>query len=226
MILFFAAVFSYLFFVVRFSWQSIAWFRTSGPAVAYPVILRKVSAAVSITTLLDILFFRRLFTTGKFLWIGSWLFHVSFVLVALRHTRYFFRSLPECLIFLQPFGVAAGYLLPLSLLFLMMLRIIQKKHRYSSSYNYIISGMLLLISLTGVVMRTFFRPDLISVKQFALGIVSLRPQALPDSLLFLLHVGIFIALLPYLPTHILAAPFVNLEANRRREELRYLIHER
>lgn len=75
-------------------------------------------------------------------------------------------------------------------------------------------------------MRMFFRPDLLSVKQFALGIFGLSPQPLPDSILFFLHIGLFLLLLPFLPPHIIAAPFVNLEANRRMEELRYVIHER
>jgi nitrate reductase gamma subunit len=226
LIFFFAAVFSYLFFVVRFAWQSIIWFRASGHAAAYPVFLKRVPASVCIGTVLDILFFRRIFNTSKPLWIGSWVFHISFFLVALRHMRFFFPSLPDCLIFLQPVGLIAGYLLPLSLLYLIALRTSQKKERYASLYNYIISGMLLLISSIGVVMRMFFRPDMLRVKEFSLGIFGLSPQPLPDSSLFLFHLALFLLLLPYLPTHIIAAPFVNLEANRRMEELRYVIHER
>jgi nitrate reductase gamma subunit len=177
-------------------------------------------------TVLDILFFRRLFNTSKLLWIGSWVFHISFFFVALRHLRFFFPSLPDCLIFIQPVGLIAGYLLPLSLLYLMTLRTVQNKDRYSSSYNYAISGMLFFISTIGLAMRIFFRPDVVSVKQFSLGILGLSPQPLPDSPLFLLHVGLFFLLLPFLPTHMIAAPFVNLEANRRIEELRHVIHER
>jgi len=221
-----SALVAYLFFMVRFAWQSIIWFRASGPAAAYPVFFKKVPASVYISTVLDILFFRRIFNTSKPLWIGSWVFHVSFALVALRHMKYIFPTLPDCLILLQPVGLIAGYLLPLSLLYLMVLRTVKKKDRYVSSYNYFISGMLLLISSTGVAIRAFFRLDLISVKQFALGIFGLSPQVLPDSMLFLLHIGLFLLLLPFLPTHIIAAPFVNLEANRRLEELRYVIHER
>jgi len=225
-LIFSAALVAYFFFMVRFAWQSISWFRASGHAAAYPVFLKKVPASVCISTVLDILLFRRIFNSSKLLWAGSWIFHISFLFVALRHMRYFFPSLPDCLILLQPVGVAAGYLLPLSLLFLMVLRALQKKDRYASSYNYIISGILFLISSSGVIMRIFFRPDLISVKKFALGIFGLSPQALPDSSLFLFHIALFLLLLPYLPTHIIAAPFVNLEANRRLEELRYVIHER
>ncbi|MDP2157243.1 MAG: hypothetical protein Q8K68_05995 [Nitrospirota bacterium] len=226
LIFFFAAVFSYLFFLVRFTWQGIIWFRASGHAAAYPVFLRKIPATVYISTMMDILLFRRIFDTSKLLWAGSWVFHISFFFVALRHMRYFFPSLPDCLILLQPVGLIAGYLLPFSLLYLMILRAVQKKDRYTSSYNYIISGMLLLISSIGVVMRIFFRPDLVSVKQFTLGIFGLSPHTLPDSSLFLVHIALFLLLLPYLPSHIIAAPFVNLEANRRSEELRYVIHER
>jgi nitrate reductase gamma subunit len=225
-LLFVAALAAYLLFLIRFAWQSIIWFRASGQAVAYSVFLAKVPARIYIGTVLDILFFRRIFNTSKLLWIGSWVFHVSFVFVAMRHMKYFFPTLPDCLILLQPVGTVAGYLLPLSLLYLIALRSVQKKDRYASSYNYIISGMLLFISTVGLTMRMFFRPDLLSVKQFSLGIFGLSPQPLPDSMMFLLHIGLFLLLLPFLPTHMLAAPFVNLEANRRLEELKYVIHER
>jgi len=226
LIFFLAALFSYLLFLVRFAWQSVLWFRASGQAAAYPLFLPRPPATVCIITALDIILFRRIFTSSKPLWIGSWLFHISFVFVAMRHMRYFFPSLPGCVVFLQPVGVAAGYLLPLSLLYLLVLRTVQKKHRYTSIYNYVLTGMLLLISSAGIIMRTFFRPDLPGVKQFALGIFSLSPQALPDSSLFLFHFSLFLLMLPFLPTHLIAAPFVNLEANRRWEELRYVIHER
>jgi len=223
---FFAAVVIYLFFIVRFVWLVIIWLRASGNATAYPVFLTRVPVRVYVITVLDILFFRRIFDTSKLLWIGSWVFHVSLFFVALRHMRYFFPSVPDCLIFFQPVGLIAGYLLPLSLLYLIALRTAQKKDMYASSYNYAISGMLFFISTVGLMMRMYFRPDLLSVKQFSLGIFGLSPQPLPDSMLFLLHIGLFLLLLPFLPTHIIAAPFVNLEANRRVEELRYVIHEK
>jgi len=225
-IIFAAALLSYLLFVARFSWQALQVLRASSHAIPYPVFLNRRPAVVYISTLLDLLFFRRIFSTNKLLWAASWIFHISFFFVTLRHMRFVFPSLSACLVFLQPAGVVAGYMLPLSLLYLIASRIAQKKDGYASSYNYIISGMLFLISSTGLMMRTFFRPDLISVKQFALGIFGLSPHALPDSYLFFFHLGMFILLLPFLPTHIIAAPFVNLEANRRLEELRYVIHER
>lgn len=221
-----SAIASYLIFLVRSAWQGFQVLRSLVSAPRYPVFLRRVPASVYLSTILDILFFRRIFSSSKVLWLGSWVFHISLFFVALRHMRFFSPSLPDCLIFLQPVGLIAGYLLPLSLLYLLLLRTVQKKDRYASPYNYVISGMLLLTGAVGLAMRTFFRADVISVKQFSLGIFGLRPQPLPDSMLFLFHLGLFLLLLPFLPTHIIAAPFVNLEANRRTEELKYVIHER
>ncbi len=226
LIFFFAAIAAYLYFLVRFAWQGIQALRASASASHYPVFLRRVPASVYIATVLDILFFRRIFSSSRALWAGSWVFHMSLFWVALRHMRFFFPRLPDCMIFLQPVGLVAGYLLPLSLVYLIALRTVQKKDRYTSSYNYIISGILLLTGSVGLAMRMFYRPDVLGVKQFSLGIFGLSPQPLPDSMLFLFHLGLFLLLLPFLPTHIIAAPFVNLEANRRREELKYVIHER
>ncbi len=224
-IVFCGALLSYLAFLIRFAWQAVAWFRATDRTFLYPRFRGRTSPPVCASTGLDIFFFRRIFSSGKLLWLGSWTFHVSLFFVALRHARYFFPTLPDCLIFIQPVGVFFGYLLPVSLLFLIVLRSMRKKYRYVSSYNHVISGMLLLISASGIVMRNFFRPDLVTVKQFSLGIVSLSPAALPDSPIFLLHGIAFVVLLPYLPTHLLAAPFVTLEANRRNEELKDIIHE-
>lgn len=226
LIAFFCALLSYFLFIFRFAWQGIIWLKTSASRQLYSQSVGAAPATVYLSTVLDLLFFRRTFSTGKFLWTGSWIFHLSFFFVALRHTRFFFSSLPDCLIFLQPAGLVAGYLLPVSLLYLIGRRLLAGKERYASPYNYGLSVMLFLISSIGLAMRMFFRPDVVMVKQFSLGIVSFSPQPLPESLLFLFHFGLFLFLLPYLPTHILAAPFVNLEANRRAEELRYVIHDK
>jgi len=224
-IVFCAALISYLVFVSRFAWQGITYLRAAGQSAAYPRFLSTTPTSVYIATLLDILLFRRVFSVDKLLWMGSWTFHVSFFFVILRHVRYFFSSLPDCFTILQPIGVFFGYLLSVSLLFLIMLRVSQKKDRYVSSYNYVITGMLFLISVTGVMMRNFFRPDLVVVKQFCLGVFGLSPAVLPESPAFLMHSVMFLVLLPYLPAHFFAAPFVNLEANSRKEELRGIMHE-
>jgi len=215
----------YALFLSRFAWHSLLWLRASAQP-SYSAAFRKAPAFVYIASAIDILFFRRIFISGKMLWIGSWLFHLSLVLVGIRHLRFLCRSLPSCLILLQPTGVFAGYVLACSVFYLIILRSVRRKNRYASAYNYFILCMLLLISIIGLVMRNFFIPDLVEVKYFMLGVFGLQPQPLPDSLLFILHFSLFLVLLPYLPVHILAAPLVNLEANRRREELRFIIHDK
>ena len=222
---FIAALASYALFLARFAWNVIVWFRSpNGDSTMLSERMRK-SSLPCISTLLDILFFRRIFRSSKSLWPGSWIFHLAFVFVLLRHLKFIFPSLPDCLIALQPLGLVAGYLLPFSLLYIIALRSVRKKERYTSFYNYGIAVMLFLVSTSGLIMRLFFRVDQSSVKYFSLGIVTLRPHAIPDNPLFLFHILTVMLLLPNLPLHLIAAPFVLFNANRREEELRYMIHE-
>ena len=225
-LIFIAAISAYILFVGKFLHQSFIWFRVSSPAYVPYHLKRAELASAFVPTILDMVFFRRVFAMSKMLWVGSWLFHISFLFVVLRHLRYFFTSIPDCVVFFQPVGVAAGYLLPSALLFLLVMRAMKKKDQYVSAYNRFISSMLLFISLSGLLMRNYFRADLLEVKRFTLGIMALSPQSVPDDLTFLFHVGLFILLLPFLPVHLFAAPLVTLEANMRSEGLKYIIHEK
>jgi hypothetical protein len=83
-----------------------------------------------------------------------------------------------------------------------------------------------LTSLTGVLIETTFRTNLVDVKAFMLGIVAFSPAALPDSLLFIVHFCLVLILLPSLPFHLIASPVITMEARRREERLNLVIHEK
>lgn len=223
--MFATVIFVYSSFVTRFAWHVILWLRASGQSQYRQNSSAKASGSAYLVTLLDLLLLRRTFGSGKMLWIGSWTFHVSLLFVGLRHLRFICRSLPDCFILLQPVGVFAGYLLAFSLFYLIMLRTMFRQNRYASDYNYFLLCMLFVISISGLVMRNFFVPDLAAVKYFILGITGLQPRSIPDSPLFIFHFAGFLLLLPFLPLHLLAAPLVTLDANRREEELRFIIHD-
>jgi nitrate reductase gamma subunit len=123
-------------------------------------------------------------------------------------------------------GIVAGYILPFSLLLILILRVSKSKDRYTSIYNYFLTGLLFVISLTGLLMRNFFHPDLIDVMDFIMGIVTFRPEALPESFLFVLHFSLFLLLVPYIPLHLFTAPLVTMEAQRREQGLDMVLHEK
>jgi len=178
---------------------------------------------------LDLCLFRRLFLSNKLLWLGSWVFHVSFLFVILRHLRYLMNPVPGCITAIQPFGVVAGYVLPASLCYLIVLRIAGKDRyvsKYVSNRNYFLLGMLLLISITGVLMRRFYLPDLMGAKEFILGICTFTGAPVPTDRLFIIHLVLVLVLVPWLPTHFLSAPLVLIEARKREEERRMILHEK
>ena len=225
MLLILTAYIVYAAFWVRLALHTLIWLRSArqsrpvhGPAGANPS-LAFTSAA------LDMVFFRRLFASHKAAWAGSWTFHAAFLFVILRHLRYFMDPVPDCIECVQPAGIAAGYVLAFSLVFVMCVRTLGRV-RYVSYQNYLILGLLFLISSTGLVMRNFFRPDLIDVKSFIMGIIAFSPSPLPGHFFFVLHFSLALLLIPYIPFHVFTAPVIAVEASRRRHGLDMVMHEK
>jgi nitrate reductase gamma subunit len=174
----------------------------------------------------DVLFFGRLLMVNPALWIGEWVFHASFLLVLARHLRFFLNPVPAVVWYVQAPGLIAGYLLPLSLLYILIVRLFTKHEKYASPANVFLLGLVLVLSSLGVLMHALFTPDLVEVKLFVLGIVSFAPTAVPGSVLFVLHFCLFLALVLFLPSHIFTAPLIMLEARKQEQALHLVIHEK
>jgi len=152
-------------------------------------------------------------------------FHATFLLVMLRHLRYFMDPVPAWVWDLQLPGLIAGYVLPVSLVYILIVRSCSEREKYSSPANMLLLALLLAISGMGVLMHALFKPDLVGVKQFSLGILSFTPAPLPGGALFPMHVVLVLVVIALLPTHIVAAPLVMLEARRRDLGLPKVMHE-
>lgn len=214
-----------IIFLGRFILHAISWIQGVRLHPSIPVFTKKMSPVTIAETVLDIFLFRRLFKTNKLLWVASWAFHVSFFLVILRHMRYFIYPVPGFIISLQDAGIYPGYILLLSLLLILFIRITVGKERYVSLYNFFLLVLLLLTSLTGVLLKTFYRANLVDIKAFVLGITTFSPTPLPDSMLFIIHFILVLILVPFIPFHIITAPVITIEARRREEGLDIVLHE-
>lgn len=217
-----AAYACYLLFWGRVFSHALVWMRAGRREAGLPEAGAPCIAWAGV--LFDIVFFRRLFQSDKLLWIGSWTFHASLLLVILRHLRYFLQPLPSVLAWFQPLGIAAGYLLPASTLLVLLLRSVGPRDRYRSVRNMMLLALLLLIAATGVMMRVFGHPDLIAVKVFGLGLLGFRFEPIPESKIFLVHFLSVLMLLPLLPFHLFAAPLVTADARLREERLALMLH--
>ncbi len=192
--------------------------------------------------LLEILFFRSLFRntkselrkgprlaygSNKYLWLGAILFHWSFLIIFLRHFRFFMQPVPSLVLGLQnldgflQIGVPILYItdavISIALLYLIFRRIIDSKIRYISlASDYFPLFLILSIALTGILMRYFDRVDIVKVKELAIGIFSFNP-AVPEGIgvLFYIHLFLVCTLISYFPfSKLLHMPGIFLSPTR------------
>ncbi|RMG01606.1 MAG: hypothetical protein D6726_09190 [Nitrospirae bacterium] len=165
----------------------------------------------------------RLFRVNKPLWIGEWGFHISFILVVLGHLRFIVHYPPGWFYHLVCIGKYAGILLTFSLIYILFVRVSNRqKPNYLSPRNLLLILHIFSLGATGIILRFFIRTDIISVKEFVMGILSFHPVPLNSGGLFILHFLLFLILLLYLPSHVLSAPFVIVEARKREGNLKLL----
>jgi nitrate reductase gamma subunit len=175
---------------------------------------------------LEVLFFRSLFrntraelTPGpklvqqsdRLLWLGALAFHWSFLIIFLRHLRFFLEPVPAFVQGLErldelfqvavPTLFVTDVLIVAALLYLLGRRFFNPLVRYISlPADYLALYLLLAVALSGILMRYFTKVDLLAVKQLALGLVTLRPTV-PEGigLLFYVHVFFVSVLFAYFP---------------------------
>jgi len=214
----------YAWFWGRIGFHLLLWHRAAGQFRRYRPPRGPVSLCVYARAAGQLALLGRLFRVDPALWIGSWTFHFSFFFVILRHLRYFMNPVPGCIVDIQRCGLLAGYVLPLSVLYLAVVRI-SRREKYVSRYNFFILSLVFSICVTGLLMTFFFRPDIVAVKDFVFGMLVFQPGLLPGSVLFVVHFLLVLILASFLPTHIFTAPFITLEARRREEELEAVMHD-
>jgi nitrate reductase gamma subunit len=149
--------------------------------------------------------------SDKFLWAGALLFHYSFLLIFLRHLRFFMEPVPGFILWLEevdgffqmavPTLLISDALIVIALGYLLLRRLFESKIRYISLMSdYFALFLLLGVALTGIYMRYFDRVDLFQVKELSLGLVTFSPSvALTAGLPFYVHLFFVAALFIYFP---------------------------
>jgi nitrate reductase gamma subunit len=199
--------------------KSLAWIKNSNLDNPYN------TAGVIGRMILEIFLFRSLFRntkvglaeqkvfyrSAKWLWLAGLIFHWSFLFILLRHLRFFTEPvlLPVNLLanldsFFQ-IGVPplyltdAAILLAVTYLFLRRMAIPQLRY-ISLSSDYFPLFLILGIALSGLLMRHFYKVDLLRVKEWATGLVSFHPVVPAGiGLFFFVHLFLVAALIAYFP---------------------------
>ena len=251
-------------FIIGIIWRVLGWARspvpfriptTGGQQKSLPWIKHSKfdnpfsTFGVLVRMALEVLTFRSLFRNTKvelksdrnlaygqevWLWAAALAFHWSFLVIFLRHFRFFMHPAPLFVPIIQKFdgflevGVPVLYMTDLGLLvavaYLFFRRIYYPQIRYISLVNdYFPLFLILGIGITGVLMRHIFKVDLLGVKELAVGLFSLHP-VVPEGIgsLFYVHLFLVSSLIAYLPfskllhmAGVFMSPTRNLANNNR-----------
>jgi len=192
MTLFFAILF-YLAFAVLIAGVAYKIFdfaRTPAPLSIPTTPAPTSKSGVAFRMVREVVLFESLFKGNLWIWLFGWLFHMGLFLVLVRHLRYFVSDVPAWLLFIQPFGKYAGFMMVAGLAGLWARRFLVERIRYiSTPSDHLWLAMLLVIGLTGLGMTFLMHTDIVAVKAFFLGLMNFDIQAFPA------HPGLFIHLL-------------------------------
>lgn len=191
-------------FAVGFAQRILVYIQSPAPLKIPTTPAPTTTTGVVWRVFTEVAFFNSLFKGDKWAWVGSYVFHGALILVLIRHLRYFVDPLPAFFAHIQIFGIVAGIAMVGGLGILFLRRIIIDRVRYiSSPADYLMLLLLMGIGTSGLLMKFFFRPNIIDIKEAMSG-MWYSSQSLPWSgtlgdVLFLSHLLMVAVLLVIFP---------------------------
>jgi nitrate reductase gamma subunit len=154
------------------------------------------------------------------LWLGALLFHWSLFIILLRHTKFFLEPIPSFLLLFEtwdgilqvsvpswfpsmfPILFISNIIILLALTYLLLRRVLTSQIRYISlPADYLVVLLILGVVTSGILMKFFFKVDVVGVKALALGVITFQPSIPADGigLFFYIHLFLICALIAYFP---------------------------
>lgn len=229
-----------LTFIIGFVWRIVKWARSPVPFcitttcgqqesldwIKYSRLENPATKGQALVRMvLEILLFRSLFKntqverqgpklaygSEKALWLAALAFHYCFLVIVLRHLRFFTEPvlpLVHALEFADGFleiGIPrlfqSGVIIIAALGYLLYRRLANPQVKYISlASDYFPLFLILGIAATGVAMRYFFKVDVVGVKELAMGLVKFQfkvPKGIGG--MFYAHLFLVCTLLVYFP---------------------------
>ena len=229
-------------FLVGFAWRIIDWAKrpvpfsiptTGGQQKSLPWIkpatLDNPSDKKGVwgRMILEVLLFRSLFRntnvsiegdrvvywSSKFLWLFALIFHYCFLIIFVRHFRFFLEPVPffvngiEMLDGIMQIGAPRLFmtspLIMVALLYLIGRRLFNQKVRYISLLSdYFPLFLILGLCATGIAMRYFMKVDIATVKVFVISLLHFAPDTAALAKIgsiFYVHMFFLAVLLMYFP---------------------------
>jgi nitrate reductase gamma subunit len=222
--------------------KSLPWIKSSrfeNPHNTLGVIVRMA---------LEVLVFRTLFRNtkvelkgqnvvyggAKWLWLAGLTFHWAFLVIFLRHLRFFAEPAPFFIRWLEeldglfsitvPTVYLTDFAIVTAVTYLFLRRVVIPQMRYISlPADYFPLFLILGVAITGLITRHIYKVDLLGVKSLAVGLFSFHP-VIPEGigLPFYVHLFLVCVLIAYFPFSklmhmggVFLSPTRNLTGNSR-----------
>ncbi|MBN1531867.1 MAG: sulfate reduction electron transfer complex DsrMKJOP subunit DsrM [Spirochaetes bacterium] len=174
--------------------------------------------------------------SGKWLWLGAMAFHWSLLYIVVRHLRFFMEPVPAFADLMaaaddifrigNPGIYITNIVIAAALAYLLLRRMaLRDLRRLSLFQDYALPLLIAAVAATGMLQRYVWRTDLLGAKEYAMGLVTLRP-ALPAGAgpLFYMHLVLASALMAVIPhskiahaVGVLLSPTRNMANSNRRK---------
>jgi len=217
-ILFYIATFVLVFFVARKIW---IYANIPAPLKIPTTPAPTTRSGVAFRMFKEVTIFESLFKSSKWTWLFGWLFHFGLLLVLLRHLRYFTDPVWGWVVFLQPFGKYAAFMMLAGLAGLLARRIFVDRVRYiSAPSDHLMLLLLIAIGASGALMTFIEHTDIVALKSFLIGLMTFawasnNLTAIPNDLVLIVHLSLVILLMLIFPfSKLLHAPGIFFSPTR------------
>ncbi len=195
-------------FAVGLSYRIYDYARTPAPLKIPTTPSPRTRFGVVLLMAREVFIFESLFKASLWTWLFSIMFHAGLALVLLRHVRYFIDPVWSWVIFIQPFGIYAGFLMVAGLMGLWARRFLVDRVRYiSTPSDHLMLLLLITIGVSGLVMKFITHTDVVAIKDFFMGLMSFSINTLPSDWMIYLHLSSIALLMIIFPfSKLLHAP--------------------
>jgi nitrate reductase gamma subunit len=165
----------------------------------------------------EVAFFESLFKSNKWIWIFGYLFHFGLFLVLARHLRYFWPGeTPMLLDLIQPLGKYASFAMVVGLFGLWARRFLVDRVRYiTAPSDHLMLVLLIAIGISGMSMTFVAHTDIVALKSFYMGLMTLNLAELPADINLVIHLVLVAALMIIFPfSKLLHAPGIFFSPTR------------
>jgi len=184
---------------------------TPAPTTTLGVVLRLVR---------EVGLFESLFKSNKWIWLFGFIFHGALALVLMRHLRYFTDPVWFWVTWIQPFGTYAGFAMLAGLGGLWARRFLVDRVRYVTvPSDHLMLLLLILIGMSGLMMRFVSHTDIVDVKLFFMGLMTFNWHPLPADAPLLIHLALVALLMIVFPiSKLLHAPGIFFSPTRNQKD--------